>query len=126
MFEGTKGDGWLAWALVITSTNKLSVGSVYAPNERTRRKEMWDWIGDTLPESNLVLCGDWNMVELWDDSVGPHALIHGNDARAWNRLVDRRNLVDNFVCAGQQQGPIFTRQAKKLDRLDQSRLGRSY
>lgn len=58
------------------------------------------------------------MTDLYDDAIGPSALIHGYELRAWNRLVDKLNLVDNYVCAGMRLGPHFTRQARKMDRYD--------
>lgn len=66
------------------------------------------------------------MVELWDDAVGNSTLIHGTEARVWNKLVDRFNLVDNYLCAGSRFGPHYTRQAMKGERLDQSRLDHIY
>lgn len=56
--QGTKGDGSLAWATVTTATGDLNIGSIYAPNERNKRKELWEWIAGNLPKSNWVLCGD--------------------------------------------------------------------
>lgn len=38
------------------------------------------------------------MTDLFDDVVGPSALIHGSELRAWNRLVDHLDLVDNYIC----------------------------
>lgn len=38
--SGTKGDGSFAWCTIDTVVGPVSVGSVYAPNERARRKEL--------------------------------------------------------------------------------------
>lgn len=62
----------------------------------------------------------------YERAIGPSALIHGSERRAWNRLVDHLDLVDNYICAGVRKGSHFTKQAWKLDRYDQSRLNCSY
>lgn len=66
------------------------------------------------------------MTDLWDDAVGPSAFIHGSEAMAWNRLVDKLDMVDNYLCAGVRMDPQYTRQAKRTDRYDQSCLNRNY
>lgn len=86
--HGGKGDRTLAWARILTTVGELNISSVYAPNEPGRRKELWTWMTDNLTEAKWVVCGDWNMLELWDDSVGHNALLHGNEARAWNQLAE--------------------------------------
>lgn len=48
------------------------------------------------------------MTDLFDDAIGPTAYIHGNERRAWNKLVGHLDLVDNYICAGQRLGPHFT------------------
>lgn len=67
-------------------------------------------MASTLVDSCWAICGDWNMVELWPelcgDSVGHSALLRGSEARAWNRLVEKWDLVDNFFCAGNKNGPF--------------------
>lgn len=40
------------------------------------------------------------MTDLYDDTIGPSAFAHGSKMRAWNRLVDKLDLVDNYLYAG--------------------------
>lgn len=79
-----------------------------------------------LKDEDWILYGDWNMTNLFDDVVGSSAFIHGLKMRAWNRIVDKLDLVDNYLCAYVRLGPHFTRQADKADRYDQSRLDHNY
>lgn len=81
---------------------------------------------DNLSLEQWILCGDWNMTCLFDDAKGPSAFIHSLELRAWDSLVDTLDLVDNYICAGVREGPHFTRQARKIDKYNQSTLDRSY
>lgn len=122
----TKGDGSFAWVKIRTSRGELGIGSVYAPNDRAGRILLWKWLATNLEGKNWVLCGDWNMTNLYDDAIGPSAFIHGLELREWNRLVDKMDMVDNYVCVGLRLGYQFTRQTRKTDRYNQSRLDRNY
>ncbi|CAM6129539.1 unnamed protein product [Calypogeia fissa] len=127
--SGAKGDGSFAWMTISTNQGPLSIGSVYAPTGnggRAHRKELWEWMRIHLPQANWIFCGDFNMVEHPDDSVGPYALLHGNESRKWARFLDQGDLVDSYFCAGQRKGPRFTRQALRGERFDQARLDRVY
>lgn len=121
-----KGDGTFAWASIVTVNGTVKVGSVYAPNQRRERMETWRWLTELNAEEHWIVGGDWNMVELWDDARGTSTLIHGGERRAWNKFVDKFNLVDNYLCAGERKGPHYTRQARNNNCLDQSRLDRIY
>lgn len=66
------------------------------------------------------------MTNLYDDAIGLSTFIHRSEAKAWNRLVFKMDLVDNYICVGIKLGPHFTRQARKIDRYDQSRLDKNY
>lgn len=107
--QGTKGDGTFACAKIRTSTKELSIGSVYAPNKRRKRIALWKWLIENLKQEDWVLCGDWNMTNLYDDAIGPSGLIHGSKLRAWNRVVDHLDLVDNYSFSRVCLGPHFTR-----------------
>lgn len=65
---------------------------------------LWKWMMTLDPNENSILCGDCNMVELWDDAVGHGTLIHEAEAWAWNKLVHLLNLVDNYLCTGTTRG----------------------
>lgn len=80
--QGTKGDGIFAWMKIMTSRGELSIGSMYTPNERAKRVALWKWLTTNLEVENWVLCGDWNMTNLFDNAIGPNTYIHGSKMRA--------------------------------------------
>ncbi|CAM6094214.1 unnamed protein product [Calypogeia fissa] len=126
--KGTKGDGTFAWITVSSPSGPISVGSIYAPNGqggREIRTQLWKWLRTKLHSGNWILGGNYNMVEHPDNSVGPHALIHGTESRKWARLLDQQDLVDTYFCVAGRKGPKYTRQALRGERFDQARLAGS-
>ncbi|KAL3696686.1 hypothetical protein R1sor_010762 [Riccia sorocarpa] len=61
-----------------------------------------------------------------EDSIGPTPLLQGSPLRRWRALDQTGDLLDVYHAAGRTEGPFFTRQAAKGNRLDQSRLDRVY
>ncbi|KAL3689419.1 hypothetical protein R1sor_015728 [Riccia sorocarpa] len=123
---GIKGDGTCAWAKILTEAGPVNVMSIYAPNNARERRGLWIWLEEKLNEENWLLAGDWNSVELPDDSDGPTAVLHGGDLRVWKSLTNGYELVDSYLCATFNEGPRFTRQVVCGDRFDQARLDRVY
>lgn len=113
--SGTKGDDTFAWMKLQTNTRELHIGSIYAPNERRKRINLWKWMTDTLPQENWVFYRDWNMTNLFDNAIGPSMLIHGSELHAWNQTIDYFNLIDNYIYAGSRSNLVFTRQARNFD-----------
>lgn len=105
---GAKGDTTFVWAKILTDKGPILVGSVYAPNQRKERMELWRWMTHLNPDEQWIIGGDWNMVDLWDDAIGPCTLIHRRESRTWTKFVDKFTLVDNYLCAGERKGPHFT------------------
>lgn len=66
------------------------------------------------------------MMDLFDDVVGASVLVHGSKLRSWDRLLDHLDLVCNYICLGNREGPYFTRQARKTGWYGQSRLDKCY
>lgn len=62
----------------------------------------------------------------FEDAMGPSAFIHDLKLRAWDALVDSLDHLDNYICVGVREGPHYTRQSRKNDRYNQSRLNQSY
>lgn len=50
--QGTRGDGTLAWCTIDTKVGPVSIASVYAPNSRASRIELWNWMCMNLHEGN--------------------------------------------------------------------------
>ncbi|KAL3699881.1 hypothetical protein R1sor_017903 [Riccia sorocarpa] len=65
-----------------------------------------------------ILAGDYNMVELSDDSKGKSALLSGAEARAWKQLALTKGVVDAYLCSVARSGGLYTRQAFCDLRLD--------
>lgn len=72
----------MAWCTIDTPIRSFSISSVYAPNERARRKDLWEWMDTNLHDGNWLFLGDWNMIEFYDDSIGPSAHLHGGEERS--------------------------------------------
>lgn len=52
--KGVKGDGSFAWCTIDIVVGLVSVGSVYAPNERARRIKLCDWMTSHLHDGNWI------------------------------------------------------------------------
>lgn len=98
--QEVKEDGSFASCTLDTDVGSVNYGLFYAPNERARRKDLWNWMATTLHERNWILFGDWNMVDLFDDSVGASARIHGSEERSWRRVVNKFDLIDLYLTVG--------------------------
>ncbi|KAL3677066.1 hypothetical protein R1sor_027014 [Riccia sorocarpa] len=72
------------------------------------------------------MAGDFNMVELYEDSKGKSALVSGAEARSWKYVAESKGLVDAYLCAVTTTGGFFTRQAFCGLRYDRARLNRIY
>lgn len=77
--KGVKGNGSFVWHTLDMPVGPVNVGSIYAPNERAKRMELWNRISSTLHEGNWLIADDWNMVDLFDDSVGASPCIHDSE-----------------------------------------------
>ncbi|KAL3690380.1 hypothetical protein R1sor_016689 [Riccia sorocarpa] len=124
--QGTSGSGNVVWAEVDTIIGPIKVISVHAPNTKNERTILWDRIQDIIGDGKWILVGDFNMVELYEDSKGKSALISGAEARTWKHLAERKGLVDAYLCAVTTTGGLFTRQAFCGQRYDRARLDRIY
>jgi hypothetical protein len=109
-----------------TANGPVNFGSLYAPAERRARLRFWSWLKIFTHEGHWLLAGDFNMVELPEDSAGPSKILHGAEARLWSQLIDNLDLIDHFLCSVIQHGPANTRQAISGNRFDSARLDRIY
>ncbi|KAL3678136.1 hypothetical protein R1sor_021092 [Riccia sorocarpa] len=123
---GTKGDGSCAWATIMTARGPTTIYSFYAPGTPRDRRRLWSWMADTLPESQAIITGDFNMVEYPEDSKGPTAVLKGDELQKWSELSVSWDLIDCWLCAAERSGPWYTRRAKRGNRIDLARLDRVY
>jgi hypothetical protein len=78
--HGHKGDGTFAWVKIQTVTGPLSIGSIYAPADRSKKIQFWRWIHSMTLTDSWVFAGDFNMLEFYDDSLGRSSVLHGAEA----------------------------------------------
>lgn len=104
-----KGDSSLAWVKINTTKGELFIASIYGDQRRSKRIQLWNWMEVHLPTGNWLFCGDYNNIEFVEDSIGPSPFLHSSKRRAWNRLVDRFDLIDNCLTTILKFGPHFTR-----------------
>lgn len=68
--KGFRGDGTFAWATISTRYGDISTGSIYAPNKRRDRIDLWRWILQLNPNKTWIFGGDliwWNSgTMLWE------------------------------------------------------------
>ncbi|KAL3702237.1 hypothetical protein R1sor_020259 [Riccia sorocarpa] len=123
---GVRGDGTAAWVEIDTAIGRINVASIYGPREAVPKAEFLTWLKNFRAEGKWIFLGDWNFVTEVQDSVGPTPMLHGSMMRKWRAAYQEWDLIDLRHCAGVKQGPLYTRQARHGDRLDQARLDRVY
>ncbi|KAL3687200.1 hypothetical protein R1sor_013509 [Riccia sorocarpa] len=124
--RGVKGDGTAAWASIQTHDGPLNIMSLYAPNKCIERRPVWNWLREKISTEPWVIVGDWNMVELPEDSTCPSTILSGGEERIWKAVSQEYDLIDAYLCSVNTEGPRYTRQVIRGNRLDQSRLDRCY
>ncbi|KAL3682953.1 hypothetical protein R1sor_000975 [Riccia sorocarpa] len=124
--SGVGANGRMAWARIKIGNQQLGVISIHAPNKRRSRIAFWQKVLEITSEGEWIVAGDYNQVELQEDSRGRSAVVRGREERKWRELALQRGLVDGFFCAASRTGVRFTRIVKRESRTDWSRLDRFY
>ncbi|KAL3682458.1 hypothetical protein R1sor_000480 [Riccia sorocarpa] len=124
--KGVGGDGRLAWAKCKYGGKQFGVVSIHAPNKRSLRRVFWLKVQEVIQTGEWIILGDFNNVEVTEDSRGPSAMVKGREARVWRSFCSEMGLVDCYFSAASLQGTRFTRFAKRGARYDFSRLDRVY
>ncbi|KAL3702358.1 hypothetical protein R1sor_020380 [Riccia sorocarpa] len=124
--EGVKGDGSVAWVKIQTEVGTVGVASIYASTKSPGRIPLWPWLLELIEGERWILIGDYNSVELPEDTQGSSNLLNGTELRKWKNLVRGSELVDAFFVAVKRTGPRFTRQRLRVDRIEFARLDRCY
>ncbi|GJS74599.1 RNA-directed DNA polymerase, eukaryota [Tanacetum coccineum] len=85
---GSQGDGKVA------SSTKLLIISVYAPQELTEKRDLWDFLHHTIDswDDECVFMGDFNEVRTKHERYGTVFNLHG--ANAFNNFINMTGLVD--------------------------------
>ncbi|GJV76417.1 RNA-directed DNA polymerase, eukaryota [Tanacetum coccineum] len=115
--NSTVSDSFLAisgtW---IPSSTKLLVISVYAPQDLTERRMLWDFIHHLIDswDGECVLLGDFNEVRFEHERRG--SLFNSHGANSFNNFITRTGLIDLPL-----EGYSFTwahKSASKMSKLD--------
>ncbi|KAL3694435.1 hypothetical protein R1sor_008086 [Riccia sorocarpa] len=77
-------------------------------------------------EVGMIVLGDFNCVELPEDTQGASNLLNGRELRRWKEMMRASELVDAFFVAVKRRGSRFTRQRIRSDRVEFARLDRCY
>ncbi|KAL3676485.1 hypothetical protein R1sor_026433 [Riccia sorocarpa] len=123
---GSSGTGNAIWVSINTAVGPVKVISIHTPNTKEERTTFWDRLEDIIGEGPWILAGDFNMVDLPDDSRGKTAHIAGAEARCWKEVCNRKGLIDAYLTAVNKTGGNFTCQAFCGRRFDRARLDRFY
>ncbi|KAL3677969.1 hypothetical protein R1sor_020925 [Riccia sorocarpa] len=124
--RGVRGTGNVAWAKVKISGEEIGVASVYASTKSHKRIPLWHWLAELTEEGLWLVLGDFNGVELPEDSQDPANLLNGAELRHWKTWVRQAEMVDAFITAVARRGPRFTRQRIRGNQIEFSRLDRLY
>ncbi|KAL3697802.1 hypothetical protein R1sor_011878 [Riccia sorocarpa] len=124
--SGIGGQERLAWAMIKLGDETIGLMSLHAPNKRRLRLAFWRQLKEIMGNDKWIMMGDFNQVELPDDSRGRSALISGREERFWRQFTSEAGLVDGFLCWASVEGWRFTRVAKRRGRRDAACLDRMY
>ncbi|KAL3679387.1 hypothetical protein R1sor_022343 [Riccia sorocarpa] len=124
--RGVKGTGNVAWARTTIAGRSTIFASIYGPHDGEGKIQLFQWLHQLTEGNRCFLLGDWSMVLDPRDSSGPSPLLKGSPLQAWSELEQAWALEDAFSRAWKREGPRYTRQVVRSNRLDQSRLGRIY
>ncbi|GJR87817.1 RNA-directed DNA polymerase, eukaryota [Tanacetum coccineum] len=100
----------------IPSSTKLLLISVYAPQDVSARRSLWEYIGHLIEQwdSEYVVLGDFNEVRYDHERFG--SIFNELGANAFNHFISSANLVDLPL-----EGYSFTwahKSASKMSKLD--------
>ncbi|GJS09721.1 RNA-directed DNA polymerase, eukaryota [Tanacetum coccineum] len=117
---GSQGDSeipfWRSHVLGSLHLTKLLVISVYAPQDLTERRMLWDFIHHLIDswDGECVLLGDFNEVRFEHERRG--SLFNSHGANSFNNFITRTGLIDLPL-----EGYSFTwahKSASKMSKLD--------
>ncbi|OAE26838.1 hypothetical protein AXG93_1429s1030 [Marchantia polymorpha subsp. ruderalis] len=130
--SGTSEDGYVTWAQVEKGGHEVYIASVYGPHSPGGRAAHWTQLRNLFPHTNVILCGDWNMVDNASDSSGERQVLGGAEEMAFTEVRTKHNLQDVREIAAEVRGPLHTRWSAyggdprwaRLDRIYFSHAGR--
>ncbi|KAL2608075.1 hypothetical protein R1flu_026648 [Riccia fluitans] len=124
--SGTSDQGYAAWAKRNTRIGGIGIVSIHALSKHHKRPAAWKWLLQLIETGRWIICGDFDMVEVPMDTMCSSSILRGSEKKCWKQCACQADLVDAWWIAAQSLGPVFSRHALRLDKLDQSRLDRFY
>ncbi|OAE25858.1 hypothetical protein AXG93_2145s1570 [Marchantia polymorpha subsp. ruderalis] len=129
---GTSEDGYVTWAQIEKGGHKVYIALVYGPHSLGARAAHWAQLRNMFPHTNIILCGDWNMVECPTDSSRECQVLGGAQDLTFTELRTKHNLQDLRTIVAETRGPLHTRWSAyegdprwaRLDRIYFSHGGR--
>lgn len=73
-----KRDSSMMWVTVSTPSGPMNFCSVYAPTKKESMIEFWRWLEQLFADEMWVFSGDFNMVDLLEDTKGKFTYIRGS------------------------------------------------
>ncbi|KAL3697755.1 hypothetical protein R1sor_011831 [Riccia sorocarpa] len=116
---GTSQFGGAAWPTVHAASGSIRVASLHAPNTKEERQVNWDWWDHQIDGEDWLIAGDYNNVELHDDSKGSLVMIRGAEERMWRRLTYRTDMVD---ASSQKRWELTWGRLKQLLREEKAKM----
>ncbi|GKB11901.1 RNA-directed DNA polymerase, eukaryota, partial [Tanacetum coccineum] len=100
----------------VSSATKLMIVSIYAPQDLTEKRALWDYISHIIGlwDGECIILGDFNEVRSEQERFGSNFNVSG--ANAFNHFISSSGLIDLPL-----EGYLYTwaiKSAKKMSKLD--------
>ncbi|OAE26480.1 hypothetical protein AXG93_815s1430 [Marchantia polymorpha subsp. ruderalis] len=107
--QGTSEDGYVTWAQIEKGGHEIYIASIYGPHTPGARAAHWAHLRNMFPHTNIILCGDWNMVERSTDASGERQVLGGAEGLTFTEFRAKHNLIDLREIVAETRGPLHTR-----------------
>ncbi|KAL3677605.1 hypothetical protein R1sor_027553 [Riccia sorocarpa] len=114
------------WVILRVQGFEFGVVSVYAPNSADLRTSFWRRLRQQLPIRPWVICGDWNMTEVFQDSSAQSSLLRGSEKEVFARVKTDFRLTYAREVAEELWGPVYTRFQQTVNGFKWAVLDRFY
>ncbi|KAL3697917.1 hypothetical protein R1sor_011993 [Riccia sorocarpa] len=99
---------------------------IHAPNDPAERANFWELVEETLPDLLFLLLGDFNNLELHEDSSSWANHMGMEEGVAFSRLCGALSLFDSRWLVDTIIGPRWTRYERRNGVYSWARLDRIY
>ncbi|KAL3684807.1 hypothetical protein R1sor_002829 [Riccia sorocarpa] len=99
--SGICGNGTAAWVRAVVGGEEIGFMSIYCPHEVEEKRSLFSWLSNFSHVGRWCMMGDWNLVLLPEDTMGPTALLKGGLLQAWMAMDQIWDLQDVYLAAEQ-------------------------